>query len=271
MIEIKNLKLHQYTINTTIKENQNVGIYSRQDQLLKELLLIVAGINPSKNCFYYQKPLFDDETYFKERIYMDCEKEYINTLKANRIEEVLALKYHKVFHQEQFKKYVKDLRIRCEGTYQDEYKFTKVGNQLVNLCFGLCIFSLRLFYHPFSFLQDRKQYEYLKNEMRINRGNILALESLQKYQGVLDTLIILSNQQVYEFHDLNTRLLVVKGLIDSEFVIDDLELKNILLFKSIHQDAFIIRDELTKEKRKKLHQMKAEILSIPVLKLEEYL
>ena len=103
MIEIKNLKFHQYTICTNILENENTGIYCPHEDVVKQLLLILSGINYSNECFYKNKILFDDEKYFQERIYMDCEKKYVHTLLDNIIQNLIATKYHKVFHQDLFK------------------------------------------------------------------------------------------------------------------------------------------------------------------------
>ena len=69
MISIKDLTIQNYNINLEIDENAKLGIFARNTSLIKELLLIIAGINRSKNnCFFDDKEIYDNSEYFKKRI-----------------------------------------------------------------------------------------------------------------------------------------------------------------------------------------------------------
>ena len=112
-IEIKNLIFYNKEINLSFKENEVIGIFGENKNLINEFLLIVSGINKGKgDITYLNNDLFDNSLYFKNRLFFDFSKVYTKTLKKEFIHENLKNRFGLSFDEEKFKRLIKELKIR---------------------------------------------------------------------------------------------------------------------------------------------------------------
>ena len=105
-----------------IDDSKNIVILAKDVVLVKEILKKIAGINKS-DVTISGKMVYENKNYFRNRIFIDNECQYINTLHADKISNVLLNKYQKIFNDSDFKRLVKDTHIRFEYNIDKRDRF----------------------------------------------------------------------------------------------------------------------------------------------------
>lgn len=200
MIKISNLKLKDYEINMEILNNQKVGFFSKDPSLINTLLLQIAGIiKTNKNITYYDKDVYDNYTYFKNRIYLDCNKRYFQTIKADDIVNGIRLKYHKNIDLDKLKIHFNKLRVRGECEINRGYIISKCGSNLINLSVLLSSNDDLIINSPTINITRENDINYFKNELRNYKHTlILGLDSIKKISGVCDKIYLITDQNTIE-------------------------------------------------------------------------
>jgi hypothetical protein len=263
MIRIKDLVLKDYIININVGSKQLFGIYGRDKVLIKDLLLIIAGINKnSDNCTYDEENVYDNERYFRNRIYLDCHKEYFQTIKATEIASGIKTKYHKIIDVERLQKHLKTLDVRgeCEITYR--YVLTKCGNTLLNMSLLLASDNHLIINNPTINVKRPSDIDYLTNELiKKDKIIILGVNSLKDLTNRLSSVLILTDFK---------EALLVNPQKDIFHVVDNNNLNFDKLFISNDNTKLIVK-ELTKEQLKICDKEKIKYSKINIYEIEKHI
>ena len=269
MIQITNFQFLQYNINYNINQNIITGIYSVNEASTKKFLLYVSGINKANNIFYRSKKVFDNEEYFKERIFLDCYYQPFNTLLGSNISKMLLDNYNIVLNEDLFNKLVKDLQIRSEGKLQTLYHFSKEGIALINNALALSVFKYPILYKPFEEINNKYKLDYLKEKAK-NKSALIGVSDLKKYEGFFDELILFGFTQVHILKS-NETLLYLDNVLSQELTIEEAKLEKSLIHKCIKKESLIVRNDLAIDQIKSLHNMGVKIKEISIYDIGEYI
>lgn len=265
ILEIKGLKLNDLEINLTFLETQRIGLFGKNKELIKNFLELLSGINNNHNTIYIDKDnIFENKEYLNSRVFFDFSKNYLTTLRVNKIEEVLKI-YNLEFDKEKFINICKDLNVRGETDISYKYEFSKTGNTFVNLAL-LCSVNKKniIVNNPTTNLNLDMDIEYFVNKLTSLEFNrvILGLNNLRHFKNKLDKIVLFTDfDSYYELRNSDSIIIFDKD-IDKHFLI-----KN-KLFKSNYLIALnnYSKDELANFKKMKV---KYEIANI--YDLEKYL
>ena len=222
MIEIKEQKINNYIINQKIDEALNTGIFIDNDKILEELAKIIAGINKG-NVFYLNKFVYDNKEYFSSRVYIDNNKNYLNTLDANKICKYMLNNYFKAFDSSYFKEMIRKIKLRLDVNIKDRYYFNNNSNVIANDIFALSLMCVRIILHPFN-KTNEEQLNVLKDAFKVKKGNILLgnianNDYIYDYKGILDEIIIMHNDKIHKFNNNDEILKIVKDKISNNISI----------------------------------------------------
>lgn len=271
MISINNLNVNsndlQYTLEFNIKENEAVGIYSRDSKLVEKVLLLISGINYSKDIFYDGHLVFDNPKYFKNRIYMDFSRSYLATLNLKTIENMIKETFNRRFDREKFTQINKDLDIRGEAEITTYYKFTPAGQTLANLALLSSLnYDIAIVNNPLSEIKKPKQKEYAIKKLHENHKILLlGLHTLGLDLKDLNHLIILDDFGKTRIFEANQELFVVDNHLDTN------EYDNLKVFISDDNERLIILNSLTRNDLKYFKQHKISYVPININEIENYL
>lgn len=232
-------KLKYKDYNFQIDDNLNTLIVSDDETSLLDLIKEIAGINKSNVCLD-DVNVFDNENYFKNRVFIDNNLEYINSLNTNKIINILLNNYYKVFIEEDFNRLVKDTHLRFYYDYKNRNKFTELGDKIVNNILALSIMNYRIIHKAFDGINDLKILDILKKEYLNKKGNLFSssISQITKYindNSCIDKIIILNNK-AFVF-DISSNVLLLNGKLSAEF--DDE-----IIYK--HNEHYYYRCELLK-------------------------
>ena len=150
-IKIQKLQFNNMQIDISLNKQEIFAVYSRNEEIVNDFLLVLNGINPNNgSCLYLNKDIFDNEDFFKQRIYINFKESYLKTINAEFIEESLMNRFNLSFNKEVFNTYVQEMGIRLETTFKANYTFTDKGNTMVNF-FGLEFCFFKSLEHPFYY------------------------------------------------------------------------------------------------------------------------
>lgn len=260
-IAISGMPFHQYQINLDINSGEIIGIYMPDYSLRKELLDIIAGINPSrKTCLYQGNDCFNNTAYFKNRVYLDFSRKYLSTLRPAVISERLQYKYGRDFAIETFAKIARDLDLRGETEITYEYKFTPAGNTYVNYALIAAVGVRNIIVnHPLIAVTDPADRRYLvfglTDKNRFDSA-ILGLDLIGPFSGRIDKIMLLSDKM----HLINPQ-------------------ENLMVFPREHPKItnrlhsgrrIISRDQYSKEDLRAFAKDKCEPKKITVYELDDY-
>lgn len=264
MITIENLQINNYNLNLHINDHERIGVFSVDKNITNELLLILAGIMRSKGkCLYNDDSLYDNDKYFKNRIYLDCRHEYLNTLDVQSIYQAVRNKFQKNINLNLFKRHIDALKIRgeCDITFSLSYKFTPTGNTLINLCLAFSLSDNLIINNPTINISRLSDLEYLRNQFDKRNGFvILGVNSLLHMKNYFDRIILFTDYDRVEVINSNDNIYV----IDYCDIIDDYK-----LYKASGQR--IIIKEIPQETLKRFAKQKIKVERINVYELEKYL
>lgn len=263
-IEIKDLVINDIKMNLTLFNKEIVGIYQtrKNKETINELLFIISGINKGKgNCTYFNKDVFDNSLYFKKRIFLDFSLTYTNTLKKEFISENFMNRFGMKFDEENFKRLIKELKIRNETTFDVDYKFSELGNTLVNFAIINSIEKENLIISnpTYSVSGERKDIivKELTNKNRYNNV-LLNLDSINNFKGYLDKVLFVTKKDTI-LVDTNTTLLVIE---------DNIYLRNIIC-KGMSNTVISLND-YSKEELKNFDKKKIKYKEISIYDIDKY-
>lgn len=208
MIEIKDLKLNNYKINTNISEKDNVGIYSPNIKLTTQLLLDLAGINKTSGIFVNGENVYDNENYFKSRIYILANKTYLNNFYANNVVEYTLKSYGKVLKDKKFSKLIRLSRVRYITHINNSYKYTKETLALVNAFYAYSIIGNRILLNPLENIVRADYMKQISQEIKTEKCTIFGISNLKKYEGLLDKLILVFPKTYIVISDMTQKFVV---------------------------------------------------------------
>lgn len=195
-IEFKNQEIFKYNINVELNES-TYGVYSNYKWIVRDFLLTCAGILYSDKCYYNEERIYDNVNYFKKRILIDFNKDYINTLDSNNIKQNIRRKFNLDFDESIFKEAVKETNVRNEVLVKDGYSFTDYGKKLSNYCFLMGLSTETLFVLNSNFKCEEKLYEQMFTNI-INKFHNVFIENYDyKFLMKCKKIIVLT-----DFYDL---------------------------------------------------------------------
>lgn len=210
------IKLKYKEQSFEIDQSLNTCIFSKDIVKLNSLLKEIAGINKS-DILVSNKLVYDNMEYFKERVYIDNELEYLNTLNSDKISSLLLNNYLKVFNDDDFKRLAKDTHVRFYYDINLRNKFDNMGRSIINNIFALSIICFRIINNPFKNIKDINVLDILKKEYNNKKGNLFSdnLNNICLYKDILDKVIII-NKKVFIF-DSSSNVILINGKISEEF------------------------------------------------------
>jgi hypothetical protein len=264
-MKIQNLQLQNYQINIDIDNNEIIGVLGQNKLVVEEFLLTLAGINKSKdNCFFEDIDIYDNSYYFSKRIYLNCFHDNVGTLKAEKIADAIATVYHKDVNIEALKNHIKNLSIHgeCEITLTYEYKFTDMGNSLINMALALSIDDNLIINNPTIHITKKADIDYLKLHIQKHKGfKILGLDNLL---GLMDIV-----ERVLVFTDYDEVIIINPNKIDLYLIEDCLDIKPYRLFKGYGNR--VITTDIPKEILKKCDRNRIKYTKVNVNEIEKYI
>lgn len=264
-LEIKNLGLKDYNIDMNIYDGEKIGIFARDNNIVANLLELIAGINKNNNSIFLNKvDVFDNEEFFLNRVYFDFKNKYLTTLRVNKIESALK-DYNLEFDKEKFVQICKELNIRGETDITYKYEFTNTGNSFVNLAL-LC--SLQkdniIINNPLANINLKSDYDYFVNKLASSEFDnvILGIDKLLPFKGKLNRILFLSDFNESIIMHNNDNFIVFDKDIDKYFLIKD---------KVYKGNKIIALNNYTKEELKQWQKQKVNYEIISIYEIEKYL
>ena len=199
MIELRNVEIKDYIINANIDEFSNIGIFCDDINIIKELSLYISGINKS-NIYYLDNNIYDNNEYFKSRIFINNNINYLNTLNADKISSYFLNNYQKALDNNYFKELVKASKIRLNAKYKYYYEFDDNKKSEANNILALSFLQRRIVFQAFKNLDN----EYIKNEYKKKKETIFLddIKDINEYLDILDYILILYKGRIF-YQDLN--------------------------------------------------------------------
>lgn len=179
---LKDQQIGKYSISLEL-DNNSYGLFSRHKWIVRDFLLTISGVLKSRNTFIEEDEnlisVFDNETYFKERLLVNFEYDYINTLDSNRIKEIIKNTIEKDFDTKTFKELVKETNLRNELVSNGKsLSFSTYGKTLSNFCFALSLVTKMLFIQNVDYNYTKEIKEILYNRItKKNNYDMLMIET----------------------------------------------------------------------------------------------
>lgn len=276
LIKIENLNIKdEYNLSLAIDENSFWAFFARDNSILNHLFLKVSGINYSKNVYYNEKLAYDNNDYFKNRIYFCLKNYFFKSIFPDVISNSIKKNYDLTINQEKLQATIKDLGIRFECEIKSECHFTPVGNTLINFSF---INSLNqpilILNNPTINLTNKKHIDYITEclqSLNHEKTIFLGLNNLLHFKDKLRNVVV--------FTDYNTSVVLdVKkdqiGLISGEArgILNIIDPENRLFFtykNDIFQLLFV--NNLQREQIKELNKLNGKIQKISFYDIQKYM
>lgn len=264
MMKIQNLPIEDYCINIDIDKDEIIGVFSNKHNIVTEFLLLVAGINRSKdNCFFENENIYDSNYFFQKRIYIDCKTDIVQTLNVEKIAYAVSFAFNKSVDEKILEHHIKQLGIRgeTEVTLALEYLFTPVGRTMINMALALSIDNYLIINNPTINLKKQKDIDYIKLAIKNHKGfTILGLDSFHYLKEIVNRMVI--------FTDFNT-VHIINPIKENFYLIEDcLDILEYRLFKAYGNRVITIdipKDILKKCNRNRIKYEKVNINEIKKL------
>lgn len=274
-LEVNNLtfktKIRKYeNIQITVEDGQVWGVFSLDKDATTQFLDIISGVNDYKDHVLHQgKPVFENESYFKNRIFLDFKNQYLTTIKETLIKQRLEEVYHVDFHEKNFITCLKDLNLRREYEITHQYVFTNLGNTYLNFCLLNGIDKKNIMVNnPTMYVRGHKELEYMTSKLVDKyryQTMIFGLDNLSSFIGKLDYLLILSDY---------LGPVIVNPFIDEFYVFEMIvrvEVQNYKLFDSRDKQRIIVYKEFSGEELRFFKKNKIQFVKIKAHEIENYL
>ncbi|MDD2493044.1 MAG: hypothetical protein PHY83_03795 [Bacilli bacterium] len=265
-ISIDNLRFKNMEISVSLNKQEIFAVYSRDIQKTNDFLLLLNGMNPNGgSCSYLDNDIFDNEEFFKQRVYIDFGETYLKTMNAEFIEEALMNRFNLSFNKEVFNTYVQTMGTRMETIVKANYTFTKCGNTMVNFAF------LKALEKPFIMVNNPTIY--LKND-RIIEMITKSLIDKTKYEGIIFGLDKIKNfkdkiEKALIFTDY-WNYLIINPQSDSFLLIEDNIHLHDKVFRTKKSSVVICLNNYTKEEIKRFNSFKIKYQKLSFYELEDY-
>lgn len=190
LLEFNNLKFEKYNLSFNMLEDTVYILYGKDQSKIRDLLLLISGINKvsrkNGSITYNKENVFDNEEYFKSRVFFDMHHNYLNTITPSVIKENLFTKFNIKYDEKIFRKKLLEQNARREVKVDSKYEFTKLGLSLVNysLVSSIGVDNL-IIYDLFYNIEDEKKREYIANDI-VNKRLKSAIISVHKIDEFLD-------------------------------------------------------------------------------------
>ncbi len=267
MIQMTNYKFYNYNITYNIKQNNILGIYCINNNLLRPLLLEIAGINKSDNLYYNSKKIYDNETYFDERIFLDCNKNILTTLVIPKITNNLQLKYNLIINETNLQKHFENLNVRLYGNYNGQYTFNDEGITLCNHTIALSSYKYPILLNPLENINDQKNIAYLKNNYK---SCLMGITNLKKYASIIEELLLISSKKVFVLQS-TSNLILLRNVISPQMIINECELDDLIIYQNLNNDNLILMNNLTFNQKKELKKFNINITEISIFDIGEHI
>lgn len=262
MITVNNLNIDNYIIDLEFNENKLYGLFSLDKNLISSLFLMLSGINNTKGkILYNNENAYDNEKFFRSRIYLDCEKEYFQSIKPVNIKNAIFYKFNKVIDLEKLSNYFKVLDVRGECEITSIYQLTPCGNTFVNLSVLLASNNDLLINNPTVNVTNVSDIAYLVNEISHDKNmRIIGLNSLLHFKDKLDIL--------YLFTPFN-EVIKVNPSLDVFYLIDKHN-AFLSLYNTKNPNKMIVKG-LSNDEIKYCERNKISYQKINIYELEKYI
>lgn len=252
MIKVNNLRLDNYIIDIDFNDNKMYGLFALDKKVISNFFLMIAGINNSKgSVFYNDENIYDNMKYFKNRIYLDCQHEYFQTIKPLNMRNAIYSQFNKLIDAEVLGKHLQVLDVRGECEITSVYKLTPCGNTLVNLSVLLASNNDLLINNPTINITHEKDITYLLSELqKLKSMRILGLNNLTHFQGKLDELYLFTpfNEVIKVNPETDTFYLIDKN--NAFLSLFDAKVENKMIVKSLTMDElkYCVRNKINYQK-----------------------
>ncbi|MDD4000586.1 MAG: hypothetical protein PHX62_06815, partial [Bacilli bacterium] len=261
-LKIENLNIENYLLNFEINNQESIGVFGRNKELVLDFLKIISGINKSNSCFHEDEDIFDNPAYFKGRIFMDYSHTYLSTLRVAIIEENLKSKYNLSFNKEKFIKIGMDLDIRGETEITYQYHFSPAGNTFVNYALTAALEKPNLIIiNPLNGLNLKDDINYIVSgitDTKEYNTSIIGIDKLKPFKNKLQHVLFFSDFDYY-YLDYTAMFIVLPKEIKIEYPL------------YLGKDLVIGLATQTKEELKELSKHKVSYQLISIFDLEDYL
>lgn len=194
-----------------------IGVLGKDISLIEQFLLLLSGINENHNCIKYnEESVYENETYFQSRIYMDFHNSYTKSISATKIMEHFLEEYHLQVDGTKLHKLIRLFEIRLECNISGVCNFTSVGNTLMNLAIACSIDTQTLIsFQPLCFLEAKEQIKHAILHMvkqYESKRLITSVTDLQYYKEKLDHMLVFTDFNTVKQIDVkNDQILLVQG------------------------------------------------------------
>lgn len=265
-IRIQKLQFKNMEIDISLNKQEIFAVYSCDKKTTHDFLMVLNGINPNNgSCLYQDKDIFDNEDFFKQRIYIDFKESYLKTMNVEFIQEALANRFNLSFNKEAFNTYVQEMGIRLETKVRANYTFTDTGNTMVNFAFFKALnIPFVTINNPTIYLKKAKIIETITNSLvdkRKYESIILGLDKIKNFKEKLDRVLVFTDYQTY---------VVVDPQQDSFLLIEDNIHLHDKMFRTKEIDLVICLNNYTKEEMKKFNNFKFKYQKLSFYELEDY-
>lgn len=276
LLKIDNLNINnQYNLSLVIEENTFWTFFARDNEILNNLFLKISGINYSNNVYYYDKLAYDNDIYFKNRVYFCFKNFFFKSIFPDVICQEVKNNYNLIINQEKLEKLIDDLWIRLECEIKSECHFTPVGNTLINFSFINAVKNpILIINNPTINLVSKKHIDYITHNLfslSNNKTILLGLNNLVHFKEKIRKVVI--------FTDYNSTVILdtkkdIISLISGEArgILNIIEQRNRLFFtykNDIFQLLFV--NNLSKEQVKELTKLNCKIQKISFFDIQKYM
>ena len=269
MIQITNYKINNINIIYNIDQNIKTGIYCIDNKDLNKFILDISGINKSIGIYYRSKRVFDNQEYFSNRLFIDCNKQILNTLSSPYICELLNNTYKIKCDETQFKNHINNLQIRSEGNLKIKYTFTKEGIALSNNALSLSINKYPILLNMFENIKHNEKIKYLYKEYK-TKPLLVGINNLHLYKDFLDELLFISRDS-FSVLNASENILVLNNIINQDLIISECNLNNLIIHKGYKNDLLIVRNNLNNNQIKLLNKFHVNIKEIDIYQIGDYI
>lgn len=259
---------HTYDVEFKCDYASKIGVYSSDKEITKTFLKYIAGINnPQFGSIKIQnRNVFDNPVFFKKRLYLDYDTNYLYTLNSDKIEEEISEKFNVKFDKERFNKIVKDLNIRGECEITNKYNFTLAGNTLVNFALSVsCNNEMLIINNPTVYLKDESVLDYITSFYDKNyKSLVFGLNKIDEITSILDYVLIFDDYGKSYFLNKSDNLIIINETNNNYF-------DKYKMFKSKDNERCILLAYDQKEIIKELKKNKIEYIIITLDEIGGYL
>lgn len=275
MIKIDNLVLNeQYQINQEILNDEIIFYYSRDNELIKRLFLLISGINKVDGIYYNGISCYDNKEYFDKRIYLSLNDSLIKTIYPKKIS--LSLKnFNLRCNQEKLAHVIDTLNIREECMMSSDDPFTLAGNTLINYALLESIDKeILLINNPTIHLTQAKQIDFITTNITTNTKQIklIGLNNIKHFKEKINQIIVFNDYgRTLKFNPRNVQIGLING--DARGILEIIHDYQSLFYtyKNDQFELLFLYNNLDNDQIKELSKSNYKIKKVDFYNIEDYL